>query len=116
MDTHLQTAVDMASSAAAFVTLAAAAGAHNRCERIETAVLRAHAARARAPGGANDLLVAVEAEASALEAEIVMLAHASSQSAVSPYVAARASGYGATHKLRISSAASAMTSSAKPQL
>mmetsp|Transcript_13541 Transcript_13541/g.41914 ORF Transcript_13541/g.41914 Transcript_13541/m.41914 type:complete len:285 (+) Transcript_13541:314-1168(+) len=77
MDTHLQTAVDMASSAAAFVTLAAAAGAHNRCERIETAVLRAHAARARAPGGANDLLVAVEAEASALEAEIVMLAHAS---------------------------------------
>jgi len=63
--------------AAAFVTLAAAAGAHNRCERIETAVLRAHAARARAPGGANDLLVAVEAEASALEAEIVMLAHAS---------------------------------------
>jgi len=58
------------------VALAAAAGAHNRSERLETALLRAHAARARASGGANALLDAAETEASALEAETEMLARA----------------------------------------
>lgn len=51
MDANLETAIDVAGSAAAHVKLAAVAGVYNANERHETAILRVRNARALGPGG-----------------------------------------------------------------
>mmetsp|Transcript_15521 Transcript_15521/g.46355 ORF Transcript_15521/g.46355 Transcript_15521/m.46355 type:complete len:258 (-) Transcript_15521:191-964(-) len=56
MDYGLQTPVDVAGSAEAFVKLAAAAQVYNCCERCEAAVLRLQNVRSTAPDGIYDLL------------------------------------------------------------
>jgi len=70
MDKNLETAIDVAGSAAAHVKLAAVAGVYNINERHETAVLRVRNARALAPGGIYELYKSACDEEKAILEEI----------------------------------------------
>lgn len=70
MDVNLETAIDVATQAAAHVKLAAVAGVYNNRERHETGVLRVRNARALAPGGIYELYKGAQDQEKELMEEI----------------------------------------------